>query len=239
MVLAIIPARSGSKGVPHKNISRLGGFPLIQWTIAACKKSKLIDRVIVSTDSEHYAEIALNCGAEVPFLRPKNISDDKSTDLEFFVHALNWFELNNCLPETLVHMRPTTPFRDPIIIDKAILTFIDNPAYTSLRSVHQMPETAYKTFEMDSDEILKCTFTGSYELDEINAPRQSFPQTYSPNGYVDVLSTSFLREKNMLHGNKCRGFITDFSLEVDTKEDFKLLEFYLKSNPEIIELVKK
>ncbi|MDO9219316.1 MAG: acylneuraminate cytidylyltransferase family protein, partial [Lacisediminimonas sp.] len=93
-IVALIPARAGSKGVPHKNIKPLGGRPLIEWSIKACLKSRLIDRVIVSTDSPEYAELAIKLGAEAPFLRPAEISADRSTDYDFIVHALDWLAAN-------------------------------------------------------------------------------------------------------------------------------------------------
>ena len=120
-IVALIPARSGSKGVLNKNIRPIGGIPLIAYSIAAALKSTLIDRVVVSTDSEKYAELARSFGAETPFIRPVNISGDSATDIEFFKHAISWFKDNeNCTPRYLVHLRPTTPFRDPKIIDKLL-----------------------------------------------------------------------------------------------------------------------
>ena len=115
-VVALIPARSGSKGVPHKNVRKLGGRPLIEWSIQACLKSRLIDRVVVSTDSQEYADLAVGLGAEAPFLRPAEIAGDRSTDFDFVIHALDWFACHGGEPEFLVHVRPTTPYRVPEII---------------------------------------------------------------------------------------------------------------------------
>ena len=126
-IVALIPARSGSKGVPNKNIRYLGDVPLIAYSIIAALKSTLIDRVIVSTDSEEYADIARNYGAEVPFIRPAEISGDTATDLQLFEHAISWFEKNeNLVPQYFVHLRPTTPLRDPRIIDDAIKNKVDH-----------------------------------------------------------------------------------------------------------------
>ena len=147
-IYAVIPARSGSKGVPNKNVKMFAGRPLMAYSIAAAQKSNLIDRVIVSTDSEEYAEIALKEGAEVPFLRPKEISTDLSKDIEFFSHLVSWIDSSDItMPDYLVHLRPTTPLRDPSIIDKAIIRF-SKSKYTSLRSVHLMAQSAYKFVEM-------------------------------------------------------------------------------------------
>ena len=107
--MCIIPARSGSKSIPHKNIYNLGGHPLIAWSIKAALNAESIDRVIVSTDSEEYKDISIEYGAEVPFLRPKNISEDNSTDLEFFQHVIGVFKETSYNPDLIIHLRPTTP----------------------------------------------------------------------------------------------------------------------------------
>ena len=148
-ILAIIPARSGSKGVSNKNIKLLNGHPLIAYSIKAALLVPTIDRVIVSTDSKHYASIARRYGAETPFLRPKKISGDYSRDLEFIEHALDWFyHAEGYAPRLIVHLRPTTPLRDPRVIEKAILTIDNDLDATALRSVHQMSNPAYKCFEV-------------------------------------------------------------------------------------------
>ena len=108
-VIALIPARSGSKGVRDKNIRSLGGHPLVEWSIAVSNKCRLIDRVIVSTDSREYADLCIGFGAEAPFLRPAGLSGDRSTDYEFVLHALDWLALNGGEPEFVVHIRPNQP----------------------------------------------------------------------------------------------------------------------------------
>jgi len=229
-VVAIIPARSGSKGVPDKNIKLLAGKPLLAYSIETARKSKLIGRVIVSTDSKAYAEIAKRYGAEVPFLRPKEIAGDTSTDFDFVKHLLDWLDQNGeTIPDYLVHLRPTTPLRAPHIVDNAIKEFIKNPEATSLRSAHEMPETAYKQFELESG-YFKTLCNGSFDLDAANKSRQAFPKTYSPNGYVDILRTSFVLENHLLHGNRVMGLITPLSTEVDTEDDFKFLEWEINQN---------
>ena len=134
-VIAIIPARSGSKTLTDKNITLLSNHPLIAYSIAVAKASKKIDRVIVSTDSQHYAEIASLYGAEVPFLRPVEYATDESTDRDFLVHAMSWMnEFERNIPEYWVHLRPTTPLRDPLIVDQAIEIIMQKNNATSLRS---------------------------------------------------------------------------------------------------------
>ena len=151
-IYAVIPARQGSKGVINKNIKLLGGHPLIAYSIALAKLTPEISRVIVSTDSEEYAKIAIQYGAEVPFLRPTEIANDKSTDLEFFKHCIHWFQENETnLPDYLVHLRPTTPLREPSIVSSAIEVFIKSEsALTSLRSGHVCSESPFKWFKKNN-----------------------------------------------------------------------------------------
>jgi len=227
-VVALIPARAGSKGVPNKNIRSLGGHALIEWSIAACKKSKRIDRIIVSTDSLEYQSLCRGYGADVPFLRPAAISGDRSTDYEFIVHALDWLAANGGEPQYIVHIRPTTPFRTPELIDVAIEAFSSaGMVATALRSVHEMAESAYKTFEIAPGGQLKRIGSDSTALDAANNARQVFPKTYIPNGYVDVLSTAFIRESRLLHGDHVIPFVTPMVAEVDTEDDFEFLEYQL------------
>ena len=233
-IIAVIPARSGSKGLPNKNIKELAGKPLIAYSIMAAQKTKLIDRIIVSTDSEEYASLAIKYKAEVPFLRPAELAGDSSTDYDFVKHLLDWLADNeDILPDYFVHLRPTTPFRDPDVLDSAIEKFMNNAEATSLRSAHEMPETAYKQFELEG-EYFKTICTGSFDLDDANNSRQSFPETYAPNGYVDILKTSHILRTNLLHGNRVLGYITDFTIEVDCEEDFGFLEWQINKNNKLV-----
>lgn len=234
-VVALIPARSGSKGVPDKNTRPLGGRPLMAWSIAACLKSRHIGRTIVSTDSDHYAAVARSAGAEVPFLRPAAISGDRSTDYEFIVHALDWLKANDEEPQYVVHIRPTTPFRDPAIVDHAIETFLKSRHATALRSIHEMSESAYKTFEIGPEGLLQRLGAPGETLDAANNARQQFPATYAANGYVDVLSTAFIRESGLIHGARVIPFVTPVVTEVDTLDDFARLEFELTQSPSIVQ----
>jgi CMP-N,N'-diacetyllegionaminic acid synthase len=232
-IIALIPARSGSKGVPNKNKRLLGGQPLIAWSIVATKKVESIDRVIVSTDSEEYAQLAIQLGAEAPFLRPAEISGDRATDYDFIVHALDWIAVNGGEPECIVHIRPTTPFRDPALIDAAISLFQNTKQATALRSAHEMSESAYKTFEIALEGQFKRVGAESTSLDAANNARQQFPSTYQANGYVDVLSARFIRANGLIHGDWVLPFITPTVVEVDTEDDFALLEYQLARDPNI------
>lgn len=229
MIIGIIPARYGSKKVPKKNIKSLGGHPLIAYTILAAKKTKKIDRIIVSTDSRYIGDIAKKYGAEVPFLRPKNLSLDNSTDMEFMMHFLNWFkEKENEIPEFLIHLRPTTPLRDPSLIDNAINSIKKNKIATSLRSVHEMPESPRKAFEINNG-FLTGLFPNDPRSEYYNLPRQAFPPAYHPNGYVDILKPKFMLDNNKLHGPKILAFQTPFITEIDQSQDFDYLQFIIQT----------
>ena len=234
-VIAIIPARSGSKGVIDKNIKLLAVHPLIAYSIAAARLAKSIDRVIVSTDSEAYADIARDYKAEVPFLRPVEISGDTSTDYDFVRHLLDWMSYNEGeLPEYIVHLRPTTPLREIHYIDTAIDIIKKNTCATALRSVHEMSESAFKSFEIEKD-LLKPIGSNVFDLDAFNKPRQGFSKTYQPNGYVDVLKTSYIIENKKLHGDHVMAFITPYVVEVDTVDDFEYLEYQVSKGLTLVE----
>jgi CMP-N,N'-diacetyllegionaminic acid synthase len=236
-IVALIPARSGSKGVPNKNIRHLDGIPLMAYSIAAALKSTLIDRVIVSTDSEEYAEIAKNYGAETPFIRPKSISGDTATDVECFKHTIDWLRENeNFVPEYFVHLRPTTPFRDPKLLDKAIKDFVCSD-YSALRSCHKMSESSYKTFEIEND-MFKCICNGSSDIESSNIARQAFPVTYDANGYIDIVRSEMISKKNLIHGSKVRALITNTAYEVDEISDIDFLEYLIQKNPEYKNILK-
>jgi len=240
-MIAIIPARCGSKGVPGKNIKLLGGLPLFAYSIIAAKMMPSVSRVIVSTDSSEYGEIAIEYGAEVPFLRPKEISGDSSTDLDLFLHALNWFnEYENFIPEYFLHLRPTTPLRDPIIMEEAVKMFYINiNIATSLRSGHIAPESPYKWFLKDENNYFKG-IREDLTPEKVNLPRQSFPSVYIPDGYIDILKSSVILETGTLHGDKMLVFESPFCVEVDTKDDFDYLEFQIKKEGStIINYTKK
>ena len=233
-IVAVIPARSGSKGVVDKNIKLLAGRPLLAYSIAVALITKSIDRVIVSTDSEHYARTAREYGAEVPFLRPPEISGDTSTDYEFVKHMLDWFlQDEGYQPEYLVHLRPSTPLREVRHIDAAINAVRKERGATALRSVHEMAESAYKMFEIEGH-YLKRVGCESFDLDAANDPRQAFKKTYLPNGYVDVLISEYITNNKKLHGNSVIGHITPCVTEVDSGDDFEYLEYQIEKDPTIL-----
>lgn len=230
-IVAIIPARSGSKGLKNKNIKLLSGHPLLAWSINACRKTKLIGKVLVSTNSKKYSRIAKKYKAEVPFLRPEKISGSFSTDYDIIVHALNELSKIKINPEIIVHIRPTTPLRDPKIINKAIKIFIKNKKKISaLKSVHEMSETAFKAFKISKKKLLKPILENIKFLDKLNLPRQNFKKTYVANGIIDIYSVAFIKRNKMLLGSNVVPFVTKPATEVDNINDFKYLEYQIKKS---------
>jgi len=234
-ILALIPARAGSKGVLKKNIKLLENHPLVAYTIAAAKLSKGINRVIVSTDSKEIADIALKYDAEVPFLRPSELSTDKSMDIEYVQHTLEFLkERENYIPDLIVLLRPTTPIREFEYIDRAIEKLSKNSEASSLRSSHVAAESPFKWYSKEGN--FYTPICDKYTLEDTNRPRQAFKDVYIPNGYVDILKPSFIKENNSMYGEKILEFITPHGYEVDTIEEFNYIE-YLISKDEI-ELMK-
>ncbi|MBN8216041.1 MAG: acylneuraminate cytidylyltransferase family protein [Spirochaetes bacterium] len=225
-IVAIIPARGGSKGVPGKNIKPLAGHPLIAWSIAAAKLSKRVEGLVITTDSEEIAEVCRRYGEEVPFLRPAAYAGDKSTDRDFMIHALDWWQANRGpVPEYWVHLRSTTPLRDPAHLDEAIEAITAAPGATCLRSAHPAPESPFKWFRKTEDGQFTGLDPNETRPDATNLPRQAFPDVFIPDGYVDVLRASFIRSGQMIHGPKIRAWVSPVSVEVDRPEDFERLEF--------------
>lgn len=221
-ILCIIPARSGSKGIKNKNIMDFNGKPLIAWSIEQAKKCNYDMKIIVSTDSQDYADIAITYGAEVPFLRPKKISDDLSTDIEFIKHCVDWLKMNEeyyC--DIILQLRPTSPTRSVNDINNALKLFIDNrDKYDSLRSVIPVEKSPYKMYSINNDE-LKPLFCEVNNIKEpYNQARQILPQCYLHNGYIDILNTDILTN-NTISGTKIYPFIMnmDNNIDIDDKKD--------------------
>ena len=239
-VVALIPARGGSKGVPKKNIQLIKGYPLIAYSIVAGLLAERIDRVIVSTDSEEIAKIAGYFGAEVPFLRPSEYAKDTSGDIEFVEHAINFmYEQEGVIPEYLVHLRPTTPVRDIKIVDRAILECVSSANCHSLRSAHKAPESPYKWFLKTSEGYFK-SIQENIDNDTANGARQGFSDVYIPDGYVDVLKSSFVIQNGRLHGSKMTGFESPYCVEIDTPEDLEYVQYQIdKKGSPLYEYLKR
>ena len=226
--LAIIPARAGSKSVPNKNIKLLAGRPLIFYAIKACLKSKLIDRVIVSTDSRKIARIAERFGAEVPFLRPKNISRDLSTDVEFLTHTLKWLEKNEkYIPDIVLRVPPTSPLRNAEHLDLGIKTLINGLKADSARPITRAPKHPYKMWKIKGKYIipfLPYSFTKMRE--PYNMPRQKLPAAYVHTGAMDVMWRDTIFKLKSTSGRKVKYFFMneEDSVNIDSPVDFLLAE---------------
>lgn len=221
-ILAIIPARSGSKSIKNKNIILFKGKPLLAHSIIAAKNLSKVDKVIVSTDSTYYKKIAESYGAEVPFLRPKKISSSKSLDIDYIKHCCNFLKKKNYFPELVVLLRPTTPNRNLMILDKGIKYFLKNKnKFDSMRSVSFFNQPPYKMFKIKNNRLVGF-FDDYLKGEYYSQPRQNFPQTYLPNGYLDIYKPSFfLKKKHELCG-RILPFITEETLDIDEKKDLKI-----------------
>lgn len=242
-IIALIPARGGSKSIPKKNIIDLRGYPLIAYSIAAAKLSKFISRVIVSTDSEEIAEISKSYGAEVPFMRPKKYATDNARDIGLIKHAIRWFKRNeNFHPDYLVFLRPTTPLRNVQVVDNAISEIIKDKKATALRSGHLFKSPAYKLFKKKGN---YAEFFGREDfkpgIEYQDFPRQKLPATYKTNGYVDVILPKTIEKTGMLHGRKIRTFITGEVADIDSLRDLDFAKQILrdKEYSSLIDLLKK
>lgn len=240
-IYSLIPARGGSKGVPQKNVRLLKGYPLIAYSIIASRLSSKISRTIVSTDSQEIASEAIAYGAQVPFLRPKEIAQDYSTDLEWVLHAIDWLDSQEGeAADLFVQLRPTTPLRDPLEIDRAIGELLKQSNATSLRSAHELPEPPQKMFQIDSNGYFQGFFPDDNRPEYYNLPRQLFPTAYHPNGYVDIIKRDTVRSTEALYGSFLLAFVTARVIEVDDFEDFELLEYQLeKYGSPIFDYLKK
>ena len=221
MIDCIIPARSGSKGIPKKNIILIEKVPLIAYTIFVAKHSEQINNVYVSTDSEEIAEIANLYGAKTPFLRPKYLASDKASDKQVFLHFFEEaYKLNIPVTENVVHLRPTTPGRSIEIIDKAILDFLSINQCTSMRSAHKSDFHPHKWFNM-KDGYFNPLIKSISNIEITNMPRQSFPEVYIPNGYIDIVKYSTFKFKGAFHGNKIKSFLTEKVIDIDKPIDLE------------------
>ena len=224
-IIAIIPARSGSKSIKNKNIVKLLDKPLIAWSIQQCLSSKTLDNTYISTDSLKYAKIAKKFGIDNVILRPKDISNDKATDYQVILHAINAIKDDFDL---IAYVRPTTPFRKVAIFDRIIRNFFNKKKYTSLRTVHEEPETSYKSYEIINGKLRTFGFLKK-NIDESNNPRQGFKKTFRANGYLDIYRKEIIIKKKQLFGRNVKAYITEFTPELDSKDQLNYLKYYAKN----------
>jgi CMP-N,N'-diacetyllegionaminic acid synthase len=223
-VLALVPARSGSRGIPDKNIVSFRGKPLLVHSVEHGLAAGNVDRVIVSTDSPRYRAIAEAAGAEAPFLRPAALADDLSTDLEVFVHALEWLDVNEGYrPEACVHLRPTHPTRSVSDVERAVDLLLGDPAADSVRSVVRAPHTPYKMWRVGEGGTLQPLLAGPAP-EAWNLPRQALPEIYLQNAAVDVVRARVVRERRSMTGGRILPYLMDHFGDIDEWRDLAALE---------------
>lgn len=224
-ILALIPARGGSKSIPRKNLHPIAGRPLIAYSIEHARASRHVTRVVVSTDDDEIAAVAIGCGAEVPFMRPAEFAADASTDLEVFRHALVTLrDQENYSCACIVHLRPTGPVRDPSRIDEAIELFLEHPDADSLRSVTTPQHTPYKMWR-ERDGWLEPLLQVEGIDEPYCQPRQQLPQVYWQNGYIDIVRPATILEMGLMCGRRILPFVMDEPvLELDYPEDVLTIE---------------
>jgi YrbI family 3-deoxy-D-manno-octulosonate 8-phosphate phosphatase len=227
-VLAIIPARGGSKGIPRKNIRDFAGYPLLAYSIAAGLQSKTVTRVIVSTDDEEIAEVARKFGAETPFLRPAELAADNSVDLPLFQHALNWLaEKENYRPEVVVQLRPTSPVRPQTLVDDAVNTLLKHPEADSVRGVVPAGQNPHKMWRVDPQGQMRPLLTVEGVKEPYNAPRQILPPVFWQTGHVDAIRPSTILEKDSMSGDVILAVQIDprFTIDIDNPSDWQRAEW--------------
>lgn len=226
-VLAIIPARSGSKSVVDKNIRPIDGKPMIAYSIEHALKSSNVTRVIVSTDSEKYAEIAREYGAEVPFIRPAQYATDTALDIQVFEHALNFLKDNEGYePELVVQLRPTYPVRRISDIDNMIDKMLKDDSLDSIRCVAPAVEIPHKMWFFEDDELMVPVLNEPEEC--YNMPRQQLRKAYYQNACIDVVRTRVITQQHSMSGKKIAGYIMNENFDIDTEEDFYRARKYLE-----------
>jgi CMP-N,N'-diacetyllegionaminic acid synthase len=225
-ITAIIPARSGSKRIINKNIKLYADKPLIYWSINIAKQSKYINHIVVSTDSQDIADIATSSGADVPFLRPHEISQDLSTDFDFIKHYIDYIP-SSSMPDLIVQLRPTYPNRTIDILDDCISTMIENfNSFDSLRTVCESDKPPYKMYNIINGQLVPLFYYVDNLKEPYNLPAQLLPKTYWHNGYIDIIKPSIVLNKNSITGNSIYPYIMDKNdvHDIDTMDDWNASE---------------
>ncbi|HQU71857.1 MAG TPA: acylneuraminate cytidylyltransferase family protein [Calditrichia bacterium] len=221
-VLAVIPARGGSKGIPGKNIKPIAGKPLIAWSIEAARESRYIDRLILSSDDPEIVRVAKEWGCEVPFLRPEELARDDTPGFATVLHALQ------TLPENydfLILLQPTSPLRSTANLDGFIEKLVGEDAPAML-SVSQVKKPPYWTFTMEPRKNLLRRFLAE---GQIPSRRQDIPDLYEINGALYGGKTEWLLRQTSFLSEQTAGFImdTENSVDIDGPLDFEICEFLL------------
>jgi len=225
-VWAIIPARGGSKGIPRKNIKPIAGKPMIAYSIEQAKQSRFITRVIVNTEDEEIAFVARSLGAEV-FVRPKEFSQDLSTDFEVYFHELTVHQKEGKLPDAIIQLRPNLPCRTVEDIDKGIALLLEHPEADSVRAIMESAKHPFKMWITDG-EYLKPFIPGHLHgiKDAHDQPRQKLPKVYIHTAAVDVMRPRTILEKKSMTGKIVRYFEMnpEHCVNIDNMLDFRVAE---------------
>lgn len=224
-ILAIIPARGGSKSIPKKNIIPVGGKPLIAWTIEAARKSKYIDKVVVSSDSNEILKVASKYKAE-PIKRPARLATDTAKPEPLIFHVMDYLKKNeNYVPEIIVYLQPTSPLRDTEDIDMSVEKVLSKKA-TAVIGVHKLEKKYLKTFIADKAGYLKGSVNNDYPF----MNRQQLPDIYMPNGIIFTITRKEFMKTGRLFSNKTVPHITtaEKGVDLDTIQDLQKLKRILK-----------
>jgi N-acylneuraminate cytidylyltransferase len=231
-ILALIPARGGSKGVPRKNIKLFAGYPLISYSIAAGLQAKSVTRSIVSTDDPEIAAVARQWGAETPFLRPEELAQDQTTDLPVFQHTLNWLqEHEGYSPDFVIQLRPTSPIRPRHCVDEAVELLKKHPKADSVRGVVPSGQNPYKMWRIPKQGDPMMPLLQLEGMTEpFNAPRQQLPPTWWQTGHIDVIRPQVIQEGSM-SGKTILPYLIDprFTVDIDTPFDWLRYEWLLQN----------
>lgn len=222
-VLGVIVARGGSKSIPKKSIAPCAGKPLLYYTIEAARRSKLITRLIISTDDVEMAEVARSYGVEVPFMRPKTLAEDTTPDLPVFQHVLEELRMRELyVPQAVVHLRPTTPLKSAADIDRGITLLLENKQATSVRSVCEPLHTPFKMYDVDDDTgMLTPLLTKAHPAvfakhkEPFNMPRQALPAVWRHSGYVDVIRPHVITALDSMSGSRILPLYFDAWRDID------------------------
>jgi YrbI family 3-deoxy-D-manno-octulosonate 8-phosphate phosphatase len=227
-VLALIPARGGSKSIPRKNIRLFAGHPLVAYSIAAGLQASRVTRTIVSTDDEEIAEVARKYGAETPFLRPAEFAQDNTTDLPVFQHALGWLqEHEGYQPDIVVQLRPTSPIRPTDCVDAAVQLLLDHSEADSVRGIVPSGQNPFKMWRVDEQGRMAPLLSVPGIAEPYNAPRQALPQTYWQTGHIDAIRVSTIYQKHSLSGDIIYSLMIDprYTVDIDTLRDWQRAEW--------------
>lgn len=228
-IFAVIPARGGSKGLPGKNIIPLGGKPLIAYSIETAKKSRFVERVIVTTDDDKIAAVARSYGAEVPFIRPAELAQDDTPPDPVLKHTLQFLEeKEGARPEIIVWLEPPCPFRTAEEVDEAIQMLQNDPIADSLRSVIEPFQNPFKSWTL-SEKYLKPLIEKKGQALH-TGPRQKTQKVYWQNGAIFLLKYNTIMKKGNFFGDNILPYVMsdDRFVDIDKKEDLELAEWYLK-----------